>query len=60
MSILGVLDAPHRLDRLWWIHLEDGLTMASPDKGLFPDFIRYEKDAHGLILVIFTHKMVRR
>jgi hypothetical protein len=41
------------------IHLEDGLTMASLDKGLFPDFIRYEKDAHGLILVIFTHKMVR-
>ncbi|MFQ3225774.1 MAG: hypothetical protein ACI8Z5_002038 [Lentimonas sp.] len=34
--------------------------MASLDKGLFPDFIRYKKDAHGLILVIFTHKMVRR
>jgi|GEM_PF-2405725 len=42
------------------IYLEDGLTMASLDKGYHADFARYEKDAHGLVLVIFTHRMVRR
>lgn len=52
------------MHRTEWIgfgetYLEDGLTMASLDDGLYADFVRYEKDAHGLILVIFTHRMVR-
>jgi hypothetical protein len=42
------------------IYLEEGLTMASLDKGYHADFARYEKDAHGLVLVIFTHRMVQR
>jgi len=42
------------------IHYEDGLTMASLDKGFYSDFFRYEKDAHGLALVIFTHRMVKK
>lgn len=42
------------------IHLEEGFTMASLDKGFYADFARYQQDAHGLILVIFTHRMVRR
>jgi hypothetical protein len=42
------------------IHYEDGLTMASLDKGFYSDFFRYEKDAHGLVLVIFTHRMVKK
>ncbi|MGJ8653052.1 MAG: hypothetical protein ACSHX8_07245 [Opitutaceae bacterium] len=42
------------------IYLEDGLTMASLDKGFYSDFARYQQDAHGLVLVIFTHRMVKR
>ena len=42
------------------IYHEDGLTMAGLDKGVYADFARYEKDAHGLVLVIFTHRMVKK
>lgn len=42
------------------IYLEEGLTMAGLDKGLYADFARYQQDAHGLILVNFTHRMVAR
>lgn len=34
--------------------------MAGLDQGFYADFARYEKDAHGLILVIFTHRMVKK
>lgn len=51
----------HRTDWVGFgqIYMEDGLTMASLEEGHHADFARYQKDAHGLILVIFTHRMVR-
>lgn len=36
------------------VSLEDGFTMATLEAGAFRDFARFEKDAHGLILVFFT------